>query len=337
MKLQINAGIGHLTKLTELHISECPEIEEMPVVCGLSCLERVTIDGWGKFKYLHVIDRAILKVVRGNFDLGHLTQLWISDCTELEELSCFARLTCLMEIRIFKCRKLQKVTLPRTLKNLQLGSCKELKSLSGISCLKNLVELAISECEQLELDLHLELMDSLQKITFDGCGKMIVIDSCEKLQSILLPTTLIKLTVQRCRELRMVTGIGNLTKLTDMCIGECPELEELPILAGLSCLKMIVIDSCEKLQSILLPTKLINLTVRKCRKLKMVAGTGCLCIGECPELEELPILTGLSCLKTIVIDSCEKLQSILLPITTLINLTVRRCRELKMVAGIGNL
>ncbi|GLJ34625.1 hypothetical protein SUGI_0696430 [Cryptomeria japonica] len=77
-ELQLKSGLGHLTKLRKLHIIECPVIEEMPVVQGLSCLERITIDGCGKFNHLRVIDCAALKVVRGNFDLCHLAQLWIS-------------------------------------------------------------------------------------------------------------------------------------------------------------------------------------------------------------------------------------------------------------------
>ncbi|GLJ34569.1 hypothetical protein SUGI_0695320 [Cryptomeria japonica] len=571
MQLQIKGGIGHLTKLTELHISECPVIEEMPVFRGLSCLESITVDGCSKFSYFQVIDCAILKAVRGNLDMGHLALLCISDCPELEQLPCLERLACLVEICIFNCRKLQKVTLPRTLKNLQLESCKELKSVSEISSLKNLVALFICECEQLELDLHLEHMDSLQRIRLDGCRKLksfllrncqnlervmgnfdtewisicgcheleelfirdlpglsflkkINIESCDKLQNITLPAKLTNLTVQRCRHLRriaglddlsklrelditqcpeiellllaelscleritinsseklhkiilptsvlkitvqccknlqMVAGIGNLSMLTELYIRECPVLEDLPILFGinslesiridgcgklkladcgisegvscsfdmghlvqlwisdcpgleelacfasltslerisiirstklqkitlpitlknlhldsckelkhvskmgdlsklselcisecplieessilsvLSCLKMIVIDSCDKLRRISLPTTLIKLTVRRCRELKMVAGSGNLtdmCISECPLIEEFSILSGLSCLKMIVIDSCDKLQRISLP-TTLINLTVRRCRELKMVSGSGNL
>ncbi|GLJ34636.1 hypothetical protein SUGI_0696650 [Cryptomeria japonica] len=455
MKLQFIAGIGHLTKLRELHISECPVFEEMPVVCGLSCLERITIDGWGKFSYLHVTDCVILKAVRGNLDMGHLAQLWISDCPELEELPCFARLTCLVEIRIFRCRKLQQVTLPRTLKNLQLVACKELKSVSEISHLKNPVELIISQCGQLELELRLEAIDSLQTITFDGCGKIksfqlnkcqnikrvssnfvvewisisgcheleelsirncrelswvkeINIESCDKLQNITLPARLTNLIVQRCRHLQKIAGMDDLSKLTELEITECPEIE-LPFLAELSRLEIITINSSEKLHKIILPASVLKITVQRCKNLQMVEGTRSLtkltdiCIGECPELKELPIFAGmkflemiaiysceklhniilpttlikltvqnlyrgsqmltaienlteleelsicesseleelpsfsrLSCLKIIVIDSCEKLHNIILP-TTLIKLTVRRCRGLRMVAGIGNL
>ncbi|GLJ34634.1 hypothetical protein SUGI_0696630 [Cryptomeria japonica] len=371
-ELQFKAGIGHLTKLRDLHIRECPVIEEMAVVCGLSCLERITIDGCGR---LNLTDCVILKALRGNLDMGGLQHLWISDCPELEELPCFARLTCLVEIRIFRCRKLQQVTLPRTLKNLQLVACKELKSVSEISRLKNPVELIISQCGQLELELRLEAIDSLQTITFDGFGKIksfqlnkcqnikrvssnfdvewilicgchefeelsirdwrglrcvkeINIESCDKLQNITLPVKLTNLIVQRCRHLQGIVGMDDHSKVTELGITECPEIE-LPFLAELSCLERITIDSCQKLQSILLPMTLIKLTVRRCRELKMVAGTGHLtkltdmCIGDCPELEELPILAGLSRLEMIAIYSWDKLHNIIQP-TTLIKLIVQK-------------
>ena len=51
--------------------------------------------------------------------------------------------------------------------------------------------------------------------------------------------TLIKLRVCRYKKLKIVKGIGNLTKLINMCIGECLELEELPILTVLGYLKII--------------------------------------------------------------------------------------------------
>lgn len=98
--------------------------------------------------------------------------------------------------------------------------------------------------------------------------------------------------------------IDNLTKLEDLSICECPEVEELPSFAKLSNLKMIAINSCEKLHNITLPTTVIELTVQGCRELHRVA------ISERPKVGELPILARMYCLKSISIDSCEKLENI---------------------------
>ncbi|XP_059065278.1 disease resistance protein Roq1-like isoform X1 [Cryptomeria japonica] len=283
-KLQKVAGMADLTKLAELNISECPEIE-LPAFCGLSCLERITIDGCKKFNSLHLFDCAILKAVRGNFDLGHVSQLRISDCPELEELPCLARLTSLEEIHIFRCGKLHKVTLPRTLKNLQLNSCKELKRVSEISGLASLKDLIISNCGQLELDLRLEDMDSLQTIIFDCCSKI---------KSFLL---------NNCQNLKRVSGNFDVDSIS---ICGCHELEELSIsdCPGLSCVEKIYIESCDKLQNITLPTTLIELKIQLCRELQRVA------ISAFPEVGRLSVLARLSCLKSITIDSCEKLKNI---------------------------
>ncbi|XP_057813977.2 uncharacterized protein LOC131027892 [Cryptomeria japonica] len=402
-------GIGNLLKLTELYISKCPELEDLPILFGLNSLESITIDSCKKLQSILLPTTLIkltvrrcreLKMVAGTGNLTKHTDICIGECPELEELPNLARLSCLKRIVIDSCEKLHNIILPTTLIKLTVRRCRELKMVAGTGSLTKLTDICIGECPELkELPIfagmrflemiaiysceklhNIILPTTLIKLTVQNlyrgsqmltaienlteleelsicesteleelpsfsrlsCLKIIVIYSCEKLHNIILPTTLIKLTVRRCRGLRMVAGIGNLTKLTDICIGECPELEELPILAGLRFLEMIAIYCCEKLHNIILPTTLIKLTVRRYRGLRMIAGIGNLtkltdiCIGECPELKELPILAGQRCLEMIVIDSCKKLHKIILP-TTLIKLTVRRCRGLRMVAGNDNL
>ncbi|GLJ21575.1 hypothetical protein SUGI_0400440 [Cryptomeria japonica] len=377
--LQRIAGLDDHTELTELHIIECSELEELPVICGPSGLERITIDGCGKLICLKVTSCGILKGVLGNF-----AQLWLLDCPELEELPSFAHLTCLEEIHIIKCGKLQEMTLSTTLKLLHLDACTELQSVPEITHLKNLVELIISQCWQLEFNLHLVGMNSLQSIMFDGCGRlnsfllnkcqnlknvsgnfnvewlslcdcleleelsicdyprlrcmeMIHIESCYKLQNIKLPAKFIKLILQR---FRLLPRIARMDDLTELCISECDELDQLPSLAGLSCLIRIKIDSFQNLHNLRLLTILNKLSLHRCRW-QMMEGIGNLTkltkksISECPELEELPIIARLSCLESINIDSYENLHNITLP-TTVIKLTVHFCRKLQLVAGAGN-
>ena len=49
-----------------------------------------------------------------------------------------------------------------------------------------------------------------------------------------------------CRNLDLVARIGNLPKLTKLCIIECLHVKNLPILYGLSSLETITIDGCGK-------------------------------------------------------------------------------------------
>ncbi|XP_057834194.2 disease resistance protein Roq1 isoform X2 [Cryptomeria japonica] len=130
------------------------------------------------------------------------------------------------------------------------------------------------------------------------------------------------------RDLHGVSGSADPLKLRELIIRQCPELEEVPSLARLSCMEKIEIDSCDKLQNITLPTALITLSVQRCTYLQRVVGSSDLIklteliITGCPELEEVPSLSRLSCMEKIHIDFCDKLQNITLP-TTLITL----CKE----------
>ncbi|GLJ35012.1 hypothetical protein SUGI_0704470 [Cryptomeria japonica] len=169
--------------------------------------------------------------------------------------------------------------------------------------------MSISECPELE---------ELPNVSKMSCLESIDIDSCERLHKITLPTTLIKLTVHRCRGLQMLAGSNNLTNLTDMFIGECHELEELPNVSEMSCLESIDIDSVERLHKITLPTTLVKLTLHKYRGSQMLAGRVDLTnitymfIGECPELEELLNVSEMRYLQCISIDSCGRLQNVTL-------------------------
>ncbi|GLJ35011.1 hypothetical protein SUGI_0704460 [Cryptomeria japonica] len=106
--------------------------------------------------------------------------------------------------------------------------------------IRNITKISISECPELE---------ELPNVSEMSCLESIDIDSYERLHKLTLPTTLIKLTLHRCRGLQMVAGRGNLTNLRDMFIGECPELEELPNVSDMSCMESIDIDSYERLRT----------------------------------------------------------------------------------------
>ncbi|XP_057846581.1 uncharacterized protein LOC131056238 [Cryptomeria japonica] len=86
--------------------------------------------------------------------------------------------------------------------------------------------------------------------------------------------------------------MSKLVKLKELTIYDCNKLEELPNLAHQSFLKKITITECRTLKSIALPTKLVMLS-----------------ISECHDLKELS-LGRLSCLETVTINRCEKLQDI---------------------------
>ncbi|XP_059064135.1 uncharacterized protein LOC131856382 [Cryptomeria japonica] len=308
-------------ELVELSICGCPELEKLPAFKGLNCHERIIIDGCGKLKYLQLYHCRNLKSVSVN----SIRCLHVTSCSELEELSCLSRVE---KIEICQCEKIQNIRLPKALICLSVEGCTDLQRI-GTGYLMKLRKLTIRKCPKLEELSCLSRVDDMEKIE---------ICKCEKIQNIRLPTALIYLSVIGCRDFQRVAGTGDFTKLRELTISNCPELEELPSLSLVNDIQKIEIYRCEKLRNIRLPTTLMCLSVESCRGLQRVAGTGDLMkireltITECPELEELPCLSRVNTMDKIEIYQCEKIQNIRLP-TILISLSVKSCRDLQTVAG----
>ncbi|GLJ33335.1 hypothetical protein SUGI_0670650 [Cryptomeria japonica] len=175
--------------------------------------------------------------IAGITDLTELGRVLIKQCPELEELPSFGRVSNLVKIEIDSCDKLQKIMLPTTLSDLDVQSCRGLQRIAGIADLMELRQVFIKQCPELE---------ELPSFGKESQLHTIEIDSCDKLQKITLPTTLISLQVARCRDLQRITGIADLKELD---ISECPKLD-LACLSTPSCLGEIAIDSCENIQNI---------------------------------------------------------------------------------------
>lgn len=89
-------GLGSLTKLEMLDISQCTELEELPSVETL--LSLLVLDACGCVK---------LKSMRGFAQLKKLRVLDVSECSELEELQGVEHLGSLEMFKATKCPKLQ--------------------------------------------------------------------------------------------------------------------------------------------------------------------------------------------------------------------------------------
>ncbi|GLJ33626.1 hypothetical protein SUGI_0675960 [Cryptomeria japonica] len=318
--------VSHLQKLIELNISGCQKIEELSLV-QLNCLKKIRIS-----------DCPYLKSVAGMSDLRKLVELNINECGELEELS-LVRLRCLQKITIsgdlqsvtvshlmnlvelklinyVNIKELSLVQLSRlrrieilgslTVKIIEVKGCKIL-SRADFENLKNVVKLSICDCPELE---NLPELVNLHQL------KIASLNNCPKLKKITLPTTLIKFTLQCCRELQTVAGIYDCTDVEELVISKCPELEldELSF-ARLCWLKKIAIDSCGKLQKITGIEKLLSLermqllycnheTVRNCiLKMEKLPSDFIQVVGRAVDGAESNLIASFFCTKYISTNS----------------------------------
>ncbi|XP_059069875.1 protein SUPPRESSOR OF npr1-1, CONSTITUTIVE 1-like [Cryptomeria japonica] len=355
-RLQTIQGIDDFHALESLHLFDCPELEKLPFSTCQTCLAEVSIVRCGRLQNITLPAKLVeleilecclkritirtcekLQTTQGIDDFHALESLHLFDCPELEELAFSTCQSYPAKISIVKCGKLQSITLPAKLVELEIEKCRELRtvtaicdtsdclelqdfsSVSRLSCLKCIT---IQYCEQLQTiqgidDFHalesLHLIDcpKLEELPFSICQTYLAqirIVSCGKLQNITLPTKLVELEIKGCGELRTVTAICDPS--------DCLELQDLSSVARLSCLKCITIEDCKELQII--------------QGIGELHALESLHLLDCPKLEELPFSTCQTCLAKISIVRCGKLQNITLP-TKLVVLEIQECEELKTV------
>lgn len=218
--------LGHLSFLEYITIEGCSHLKYL-CFSGMKCMESITFQKNVMVKYFELDDCQKLKTMQ--FGCKELVELSIRGCPELKELPDFTGLSWLERIVIDERGKSEYLKLHR---------CRNLKSVSVNSKIR---WLTIRGCPQLEELPNLSRVIDMEKIE---------IYQCAKIQHNRLPTTLISLSVQTCKDLLTVVETDDLLELRKLIISNCPELEEFPSLSRMSCLEQLVIDSCEKLQNI---------------------------------------------------------------------------------------
>lgn len=109
-----------------------------------------------------------------------------------------------------------------------------------------------------------------------------------------LPPTLITLELVGCSQLRAIQGFCNLTKLQELNIQSCKELEELQSLEMLVSLLKLEANQCRKLKGIQ--------GLEKLTKLQMLN------VSTCPALKELSGVENLVSLEKLSAFQCPSLE-----------------------------
>lgn len=317
-----NESFGHIKSLEYLNLSSCRKMEVLPpqvasqgpleeMCLSETCLKQMPSD-IGQLSNLEVLslESPWLEMLPSSLGhLGRLKQLYLYGCIRLKCLpDSLGLLTQLSTLSISGCAihslppevsKMSNLVIFRVegcpLLELPFGNLVEgeretlsddPKGKREFSKLETSVDKGEQQCmpllEYLELD-----RTEISRICFpEGvCPnlKHLDIKFCNDLTEVgALPLTLITLKLIDCSQLNKIQGLSNLTKLQELNINNCKEVEELPSLERLIFLEKFVALGCSKLRRI----QGLELLI----KLRLLDVEGCDVLEEMAGIEELKLL-----------------------------------------------
>ncbi|KAJ0974660.1 hypothetical protein J5N97_016625 [Dioscorea zingiberensis] len=243
----ISEGETQLPCITDIWISECPKLMELPQLpstvtrltiseVALTCLPmlRPSSTSPAALSFLSIHDCLKLTTLQGGLlsqQLSFLEELTIANCEELVSLpaECFRPFVSLRKLHIYDCPKLTCSSLettnllPRSLEVLGFRSCSlefinpMLKSLTSLT---SLTHLKIDECPEFYCFPEEELPSML---------KFLVLSNCANLQSVPPLRHVLKLESLVISDCPMVTCLpedGLPLELQEVNINECPLLKD---------------------------------------------------------------------------------------------------------------
>lgn len=208
-------SVGFLESLTDLSLSDLPILKCLPESIGLLT----------KLKKLHLRKCGIEYLPQNLMKLNNLEILRVEECPllelpfkkverEMDRLLLFDKLDsssdqCMLGLKELwlHCTKISEVAFPKgvcpNLQVLSLSWCEELRQIAGLCGLAELQNLKIEGCANVEELPSLETLISLEELTVTGC------------------------------RFKSIRGLGQLTKLRQLFVAGCEEMQILPIVAHL--------------------------------------------------------------------------------------------------------
>ncbi|CAN1264437.1 Disease resistance protein L6 [Linum perenne] len=278
-------GFGRLESLTELNMSGCSSVEELPHLSGLRNIVRLDTSECNQLKevrgieslelleYLFMTNCTSIKKLPDLYVLTNLKTLEISGCTGLTELPDLSVLANLKTLDISGCVQLAEVSgIERlgSLKRLNMSDCSSVEELPDLSCLLNIVSLDISKCNQLKEVMGIKSLELLEDLVMTNCTsikKLPDLSGCKKLWC---------LNISGCVQLAEVSGIERLESLKYLNMSGCSSVEELPDLSGLGKIESLDISECNQLKEV---TGIESLEL-----LEYLVMTNCTSIEKLPDL-----------------------------------------------------
>ncbi|CAB4261491.1 unnamed protein product [Prunus armeniaca] len=356
--------------LTEILLWNCNECEQVPSlghlpILGLLILAISMYPGCSLFLSTYInCGKLNYLPIEGLRSLTRLESMKIGLFSE--ELDSFPDFELPSQIRTLEIRGWPKLkSLPQQIQHLTTSlTTWEIESFDGVEALPewlgnltSLTHLSIKECK------NLMYMPSLQRVV--GLREL-VIDNCQALSSwpsgLEYCTSLSTLIILGCSNLTSIplsqsdSDASTLPLLEYLAIRSCSSLEFIPITLGkgMSCLRTLKIEDCEKLSScrpecneltsilsgLQSCTSLSSLYISDCQNLRHLPADGRqtlvslyqLTIARCPNLEAIPNLDNLTSLDNLTIMGCDGLTSLptgLPSCKSLEELTIESCHNLK--------
>ncbi|KAK2651135.1 hypothetical protein Ddye_018624 [Dipteronia dyeriana] len=262
------SNIRNLTSLTELSLQGCSSITEFPDIStsvfelnlDLTAVEQVpsSIEHLTNLWLLSLVECTRLKRVSGSiFKLKFLEYVLLSRCSKLEDLPEVSESNGNLRFLLLDRTAIKKlpasIELLRQLSHLNAGLCKNIENLpNGICNMNNLSFLNLSGCGGVE-----KMLEDLPLSSFSGLG------------------SLKQLYLRKCNLSTLPSALSHLSLLEHLNL-HGNNFESLN-LEPFSCLKILNISHCKRLQSLEkfpFPSRLLELHAH-----------------QCISLETLPILT----------------------------------------------
>ncbi|AAZ12094.1 leucine-rich repeat protein (LRRP), putative [Trypanosoma brucei brucei TREU927] len=252
-----NVGVGKC--LVRLSIESCTNLTDVSLLTAVETLEEVRLDGcknvvkgineFGRMPYLRVLILKETSVtdrcLRGFASSRSLVKLFIESCSQPTDVSPISAVETLEEVRLDGCKNVVKginefgrMPYLRVLILREVGVTD--RCLRGLSCCRSLVELALEYCLQLTDVSPISMLETLQKVRFDGC-KNVVKGFGELGRVPYLQTLSLNETNVDDRALFTLRATGSLVELS---LESCPQLTDVTHLSMIDTLQKIVLEGC---------------------------------------------------------------------------------------------
>uniref|UniRef100_A0A6N2MPA5 AAA+ ATPase domain-containing protein n=1 Tax=Salix viminalis TaxID=40686 RepID=A0A6N2MPA5_SALVM len=280
--------------LTVLRLKDCRKLRQLPTLGCLPRLKILKMSGMGTVKCIG--NEFYSSSGRAGVLFPALKELTLSKMSGLEEWMVPGGegdqvFPCLEKLRIEECGKLKSIPICglSSLVEFVILGCGELRYLSGeFHDFTSLKKLSIWRCEKLESIPRVQHCTSLVELMIWNCRNLISIpgDFGE------LKFSLKRLSIENCKLGALPSGLQCCASLEELWIDNCGELMHINDLQELSSLRILQIESCDKLISIdwhglRQLRSLVELEIIGCRSLSDFPEEDC--IGSLTQLRRLRI------------------------------------------------